>query len=70
MAGSSFYYGRILAEIQSKKRRNRLTIGGGLINFPSDATTPPSDLKTYKILFSGVLSTPNVKFMCADISNL
>ena len=48
--------------------RTRLTVGGNLINFPGDFTTPTADLITAKLIFNIVLSTKNAKFMCADIA--
>ena len=44
-------------------------MGGNLINFPGDVTTPTADLITAKLIFNSVLSTKNAKFMCADIAN-
>ena len=44
-------------------------MGGNLINFPGDATTPTAYLITDKLIFNSVLSTKNAKFMCADIAN-
>ena len=61
-----------MAEIRPQKsetHRNRLTVGGGLINFPGDVTTPQADLITAKLIFNSVLSTKKLKFMCADIAN-
>ena len=65
-------YGRIEAEIipqKSETHRTRLTVGGNLIHFPGDVTTPTEDLITSKLIFNILLSIKNVKFMCADISN-
>ena len=65
-------YGIIVAEIRPQKaetHRTRLTVGGNLINFPGDVTTPTADLITAKLIFNSVLSTKNAKFMCADIAN-
>ena len=61
-----------MAEIISQKdetHHTRLTVGGDLINFPGDVTTPTADLITYKLIFKSVLSTTNVKFMCSDRAN-
>ena len=44
-------------------------MGGNLINFPGDVTTPAADLITSKLIFNSVLSTKNAKFMCVDIAN-
>ena len=65
-------YGRIVTKIRPQKaetHRNRLTMGGNLINLPGDVTTPTADLITSKLIFNTVLSTKNAKFMCADIAN-
>ena len=65
-------YGRILAKTRIQKAEThltRLTLGGNLINFPGDVTTPTADLITDKLIFNSVLSTKNAKFMCADIAN-
>ena len=72
-AGRTVTYGIIVAEIipqKSETHRTRLTVGGNLINFPGDVTTPTSDLITAKLNFSSVLLTKYAKFMCADIANL
>ena len=61
-----------MAEIRPQKAEThctRLTVGGNLIHFPSDVTTPTADLITAKLIFNSLLSTKNVKFMCSDISN-
>ena len=72
-AGITVTYGRIVAEIRPKKaetHRTRLTVGGGLINFPGDVTTPTAYIITSKLIFNIVLSTKNSKFTFADIANL
>ena len=61
-----------MAKIRPQKaetHRTRLTVGGDLINFPCDVTTPTAYLITAKLIFNSVLSTKNAKFMCADIAN-
>ena len=71
-AGRTVTYGIIVAEIIAQKaetHRTRLTVGGSLINFPGDVTTPTADLIMAKIIFNSVLSTKNARFMCADIAN-
>ena len=72
-AGIAVTDGRIVDEIRPQKAEThctRLIVGGDLINFPGDVTTPTADLITAKLIFNIVLSTKNAKFMCADISNL
>ena len=71
-AGKEVTYGRIVAKIRPQKaetHRTRLTVGGNLIHFPGDVTTPTADLIRAKIIFNSVLSTKNAKFICADIAN-
>ena len=65
-------YGRIVVSVRPQKtepNRTRLTVGGNLINYPHDVSTPTADITTAKILFNSVLSTPNAKFMTADIKD-
>ena len=71
-AGRTVTYGINVAEIRpqnAESHRTRITVGGNLINFPGDVTTHTADLITAKLIFNSVLSTKNVKFMCADIAN-
>ena len=71
-AGTTVTYGIIVAEIRPEKaetHRTRLTVGGNLIIFPSDVTTPTADLIKANLIFNSVLSTKNSKFMCAEIAN-
>ena len=72
ISGRTVTYGIIVDKIRPQKaetHRTRLTVGGNLTNFPGDVTTPTADIITAKLIFNSVLSTKNVKFMCADISN-
>ncbi len=47
--------------------RTRITMGGNLINYPSDCGTPTADLLTVKLMFNSIILTPNAKFMTIDI---
>ena len=52
-AGRTVTYGIIVAEIIPQKaetHRTRLTVGGNLINFPSDVTIPTADCITAKLI--------------------
>ena len=65
-------YRRIVTDLRLHKaetHRVSLTVGGNLINFPGDVTTPTEDLIMAKLIFNSVLSTKNAKFMCAEIAN-
>ena len=44
-------------------------MGGNLINFPGDFTTPTEDIIMAKLVFNSVLSTKKSKIMYADIAN-
>ena len=72
-AGRTVNYGRIVAKMRPKKAEThctRITVGGNLIHFPGDVTTPTVDLIPANLIFNSVLSTKNAKLMCADIANL
>ena len=59
-AGRTVTYGRIVAKIRPQKaetHRTRLTLGGNLIHFSGEVTTPTADLITAKLIFDSVLST-------------
>ena len=44
-------------------------MGGNLINFPGDITTPTEDIITSKLIFNSLLSTKNAKCMFSYIAN-
>ena len=65
-------YGRIVTSICPQKQethRTRLTVGGNLLDYHGDTSTPTTDLTTTKIHLNSVISTPNAKFATADIEN-
>ena len=69
-AGRKVTYGRIVVALHPMKKeveRTRLTIGGNLIDYPSDVSTKTADLTTAKLLFNSVISMPNAKFMGIDL---
>lgn len=58
--GRKATYGRIIVGICPEKKethRTRLTVGGNLINYPGDVSTPTADLTTTKVLLNSTLST-------------
>ena len=56
---------------QKKERHcKRLTVGGGLINYPGKVTTQMLDITTVKLLFNSVMSTKGAKFMCCNIKKI
>ena len=54
---------------KEEQHRTRLTVGGNLLDYEGDASTPTSDLITTKIHLNSVISTKNVKFTTTDIKN-
>ena len=65
-------YRRICVDLRPQKEeinRTRLTVGGNLIDYPGDVSTPTADTTTAKIIINSTISTPGAKFMCGDIKN-
>jgi hypothetical protein len=65
-------YGRIVATIRPQKsetHRVGLTVGGNLIDYPGDVSTPTADMTTAKSIFNSVISTPDARFMCTDVKD-
>jgi hypothetical protein len=65
-------YGRIVVSVRpqkAEKYRTRLTVGGNLINYPFEVSTPTADLTTAKLLLNSIISTPNAKFLVTDIKD-
>ena len=63
-------YGQICVNYRPHKKepnRTRLTVGGNLINFPGDVSTPTTDTTTAKLIINSTILTPNTCYMCADI---
>jgi hypothetical protein len=65
-------YGRICVDHRPQKKeakRTRLTVGGNLIDFPGNVSTPTADPTTAKLVINHSLSTTNAKYMCGGIEN-
>jgi hypothetical protein len=65
-------YGQICVDYRPQKEgpnRTRLTVGGNLIDYPGDVSTPTADTTTAKMVINSTISTPNAKFMGADIKD-
>ena len=70
--GQKVTYGRLVVSICPQKEethRVRLTVGGNLIDYPGDFSSPTADLTTAKCLFNSVVSTPVAKFMTTDVKD-
>jgi len=65
-------YSRIVVSYCPQKEEphcTRLTIGGNLIQYDGDLSTPTAEISTAKLLFNSVVSTAGAKFATADIGN-
>ncbi len=65
-------YGRIVCNVRPQKKeiyRTRLTVGGNLIDFPGNKSTPTADLLTAKLLINSTISTPGAVFLGIDLAN-
>jgi hypothetical protein len=66
-------YSRIVVDIRPEKKethRTRLIVGGNLIEYPGDVSTPTADLTTTKVLLNSTLSTSGARFMTTDIKKI
>jgi hypothetical protein len=65
-------YARIVCDIRPQKdetHRTRITVGGNLVDYQGNVSTPTAEISTAKLLFNSVISTPNARFMTCDIKN-
>ena len=63
-------YAIIVYEIRPQKseiRHTQLTVGGNLIKYSHNVSTPTSEISTFKFFLNSVNSTLNLKFCGADI---
>ena len=65
-------YVRLVSEIRPHKseiHRIRMTVGGNLLEYADHTSSPTVALLIYKILFNGIVSMQNAKFLGLDIKN-
>jgi hypothetical protein len=65
-------YGHIVVDYKPHKydpEHTCLMVGGNLIDYPGDVSTPTANTTTTKIVFNSIVSTPNAHFICVDIKN-
>jgi hypothetical protein len=70
--GRKATYLRVVAALRPEKanpRRVRWTVGGDRIDYPDDVSTKTADLTTAKLLINSTLSTPNARYMTADLKD-
>ena len=51
------------------KERTRLTVGGNLLDFTGNLSTPTASVTTAKCVINSVISTPKAKCLTADIQH-
>lgn len=70
--GRKVTYLRVVSALRPEKtnpHRVRWTVGGDKVDYPFDVSTKTADLTTAKILINSVVSTPNAKFLTADLKD-
>ena len=70
--GRKATYLRVVAALRPEKanpRRVRWTVGGDRIDYPDDVSTKTADLTTAKLLINSTISTPNARYMTADLKD-
>ena len=54
---------------KDEPNRLRLTVGGNMVHYPFDVSTPTAALETVKLLWNSVVSTPGARFVTMDVRN-
>lgn len=65
-------YLRVVSALRPEKAnpyRVRWTVGGDKVDYPFEVSTKTADLTTTKLLINSVVSTPNAKFLTADLKD-
>ena len=65
-------YGKIVCEVKpekEEKERTRLTVGGNLLDFTENISSPTTSVTTEKCVFNSVVSTPEVRCLLACIKH-
>jgi hypothetical protein len=63
-------YACVVVDYRPQKQdpnRVRITVGGNLIDYPGELTTRTADLVTSKILWNSIVSTPDARYVTADL---
>jgi hypothetical protein len=70
--GCKATYLRVVSAMRPEKAnpcRVRWTAGGDGIDYPDDVSTKTADLTTAKLLINSAISTPNARYMTADLKD-
>ena len=63
-------YKKVVCKVRPQKdntNRTQITIGGNIIIYPGDVSTPTASLKLLNIIINSVLSRHVAKFACFDV---
>ena len=70
--GRTVTYLRIVVDHCPQKtepERVRWTVGGNLVDYPGNVSTPTADMTTAKLIMNDTVSIPNATYHCFDIPN-
>lgn len=70
--GRKATYLRVVSAVRPEKAnpyRVRWTVGGDKVEYPFDVSTKTADLTTAKLLVNSVVSTPNARFLTANLKD-
>jgi hypothetical protein len=65
-------YGRVVCTIcpqKEEEHRSRVTIGGNLLTYPGNVSTPTAKITAAKCVINSTISTPGAKFGAGDLKN-
>jgi hypothetical protein len=65
-------YRRIVVNYGPQKEepnRTQLPVGGNLIDYPGDMSTPTADTTATTMVINSTISTPGARYMCGDIKD-
>ena len=70
--GRKATYVKFVSNIRPQKaetHRTRLTVGGNLIKYPGNTSTPTADMTTAKLLINSTISEPGAKWVGIDLKD-
>ena len=65
-------YGKIVCKVKpekEEKERTRLTVGGNLLDFTGNISSPKASVTTAKCVFNSVVSNPGSRCLLSDIKH-
>jgi hypothetical protein len=71
LKGKKYTYANIVLDYRPQKddpNRIRITAGGNLIQYDDELSVRTADVSTAKLHWNSVISTPDARYMCLDLS--